>query len=57
MDLEAAVKNQLAGFSIRYQPQVRAETFQLTGGGPAPVRLPTAGVPPAEVVPIWSAPA
>ena len=54
MDLEAAVKNQLAGFSVRYQPQVRSETFRLTGAEALLQFVsPRRGeVPPAEFVPI-----
>lgn len=30
-ELETAVKNDFAGFSLQYQPQVRSETFELVG--------------------------
>lgn len=53
-DLEAAVKDHFAGFSLQYQPQVRSETFELAGTE-ALLRFvsPKQGaVSPAEFVPI-----
>lgn len=53
-DLEAAVKDHFAGFSLQYQPQVRSETFELAGAE-ALLRFvsPKQGaVSPAEFVPI-----
>ncbi|MBM6828302.1 EAL domain-containing protein [Anaerotignum lactatifermentans] len=53
-ELEEAVKENFSGFSLRYQPQVRSETFELAGAE-ALVRFhsPRRGmVLPAEFVPI-----
>ena len=53
-ELEAAVKEDFSGFSLQYQPQVRSETFELTGAE-ALIRFhsPRRGmVLPSEFIPI-----
>ena len=53
-ELDAAVKNGFSGFSLLYQPQVRSETFALSGAE-ALIRFhsPRRGmVPPSEFIPI-----
>lgn len=53
-ELETAVKEDFSGFSLQYQPQVRSETFELTGAE-ALIRFcsPLRGmVSPVEFIPI-----
>ena len=54
MELEAAVRDNFAGFSLEYQPQIRSETFQLAGAE-ALLRFTSArrgNVPLSEFVPV-----